>query len=305
MNVGDVIRPTVVAAGYKGALFVEGLLGAGIRPKRIVSYPQQGDESDSFNALLALGRSHDVAVEDNRHPLLDQDPLIFVVGWQFMLSAGLDRSIVFHDSLLPKFRGFSPTVTALLMGADAAGVTAFRPDSGRDCGAILGSRTVRIVPGSTLRAAFELQAQAMVDLAIEIIKRTANGTLVATAQQGGEATYSLWRDQFDYFIDWRRSSEEVLRHINAHGFPYAGAKAVLDGQVLTIVRASPGPNMAFAVQNPGKLWEVDGSRALVVCGTGTLWIEDARDPNGQAFLFKHLRARFLTADTAWILPFLA
>jgi hypothetical protein len=31
--------------------------------------------------------------------------------------------------------------------------------------------------------------------------------------------------------------------------------------------------VTFAIQNPGKLWEIDGSRALVVCGTGTLGLK--------------------------------
>jgi methionyl-tRNA formyltransferase len=304
VQVTTAVRPTVLAAGYKGPLFVAGLLEAGINPHRIVTYRQPGDESGSFDRLMELGRDHGIDVEESWHPRIAEDRLVFMVGWQFLLRDTLDRCVVFHDSLLPQLRGYSPTVTALLVGSDAIGVTAFRPDDGIDTGPICGSRKIQIGPGESVDAVLERQTRAMVDLAVEVLNKAANGTLDWRPQDGDAATYSPWRDAFDYFIDWRRDASEVLRHVQAHGFPYEGAKGVLDDQVLTIVRASLGPNIEFAVRDPGKLWQIEGQRALVVCGGGTLWIEEARDTNGQPFHFKHLRRRFLTADTAWIAPFL-
>ena len=38
--------------------------------------------------------------------------------------------LIFHDSLLPKLRGFNPTVTALIAGEIEIGVTAFSPIGG-------------------------------------------------------------------------------------------------------------------------------------------------------------------------------
>jgi methionyl-tRNA formyltransferase len=89
------------------------------------------------------------------------------------------------------------------------------------------------------------------------------------------------------------------------GFPYEGAKGVLNGEVLTIVQAAIGPDMSFTLHDPGKLWQIADRRALVVCGAGTLWIERAIDAAGNPYRFKSLRSRFLTADNAWITPFLA
>jgi len=304
VNDHNALRPTILAVGYKGGLFVSGLLAAGVRPARIVTYRQAGDRSDAFDALLAMGQNGRLIIEENRHPRLARDPLIFVVGWQFLLQDGLDRAVVFHDSLLPKNRGFSPTVTTMLKASELVGVSAMRPAKGRDDGPILGNRTISVPPGSDLKSVVELQSRAMVDLAMEIIERASHGNLVSTPQDEVKATYSLWRDAFDYFIDWRRSSEEILRYVQAHGYPYEGARGVLNDQLITILAASLGPDIAFAIRDPGKLWEIDGPRALVTCGAGTLWIEDARDVHGQPFQFRRLRSRFLTADTAWMRPFL-
>jgi methionyl-tRNA formyltransferase len=297
-------RPTLLVAGYKGALFVRGLLAAGIRPARIISYRQEDDVSDAFGTLLAIGQSDGLLIEENHYPRLDRDPLIFLVGWQFLLQSSLERAVVFHDSLLPKGRGFSPTVTAMLTNSGFVGISAIRPAEGRDDGPTLGSRAVSYPTGADLKSVLELQVRAMVGLATDIIESASKGDLVATQQDSLQASYSLWRDAFDYFIDWRRSSEDILRHIQAHGYPYRGAMGVLNGHVIMIVRAKLGSDVVFEIRDPGKLWEIDGPRALVTCGAGMLWIEDARNLDGQPFQFKRLRSRFLTADTAWMLPFL-
>jgi hypothetical protein len=97
---------------------------------------------------------------------------------------------------------------------------------------------------------------------------------------------------------------ELLRTIRALGFPYEGAKTIMDGQLMVIREASLGEEVAFVIRDPGKLWRIEGRRALVVCGGGTLWIEDACDKNGAAVTFTQLRKRFLTPDTAWIAPYL-
>jgi methionyl-tRNA formyltransferase len=304
MTAGDAIRPTVLAAGLKGALFVAGLLDAGIRPLRIVSYRQPDDRSDSFNRMAELSGNLGIEFEESRRPDITKDSLIFLVGWQFLLHDGLDRCIVFHDSLLPELRGFTPTVTALIIDSDVIGVTALRPSEGIDTGPICGRRSIRISSGTSIRTALDLQSAAMVDLAIEILQRVSDGALVEQAQDQSSGTLSLWRDEYDYFIDWRKSAPEILRFVRALGFPYGGAKGVIDNQVVTIQNVTSGPDLVFAIRSPGKLWQVEDRRALVVCGSGTLWIEETCKDDGEPFHFKYLRSRFLTPDTAWITPFI-
>src|SRR5262249_41252840 len=153
------------------------LIEAGIRPLRVATYQQVGDMSESFNAIVALAREHGIAAEDNRHPVVNEDDrLVLLVGWQFKLRDGLDRCIVLHDSLLPRDRGFSPTVTAWLVGSGTLGVSAIQPDEETDSGAIHGSRSVAVPPGTSLKIALELQATATVELALEILGAAATGT---------------------------------------------------------------------------------------------------------------------------------
>jgi methionyl-tRNA formyltransferase len=298
------MTPTVLASGYRGAAFVSGIVEAGMRPERVISYKQVGDQSNAFERLIDFARSENIPFEETRYPNVVTDKLIFLVGWQFILRECLERCIVFHDSLLPTLRGFAPTVTALLRGDKEIGVTAFRPQVGVDTGPIYSTRTVRIPPGASLRTVFDLQTKAMVELAIEFGERATCGDLDALPQDESAVTYSLWRDSFDFFIDWRRDAQQVLRHINCAGFPYDGAKAVIHDRILTILKARLGPDISFAIRDPGKIWQIEDGHGLVVCGEGTVWIEEALDSGRKLFIFKSLRSRFLTADTAWIATFI-
>jgi methionyl-tRNA formyltransferase len=295
---------TVLAAGYRGTAFVSGLVAAGLRPQRVISYRQVGDQSRAFEELVELTRAKQITFAETRYPDLENDELIFIVGWQFLLRKGLERCVVFHDSLLPLYRGFAPTVTALLCGDEEIGITAFRPDGGTDTGPIYGKRVARVPFGASLQAVLNLQTSATIELALELAGQASLGEL-RTVPQEGSATSSLWRDAFDYFIDWRRDAQQILRQIDYVWFPYGGAKAVLADRILTIVRARLGPDITFAIRDPGKLWQVENSCALVVCGRGTIWIEQAVNLDKQPFQFTRLRTRFLTADTAWMLPYVA
>ena len=295
---------TVLAAGLKGLVFVRGILEHGVIPHRVVTYAQSGEFSEADREILQLCQQSNIKIDLDRSPKIENDNLVFLVGWQFLVDPGKSNCIVFHDSLLPSLRGFSPTVTAMIQGTQMIGVSAIRPEALPDVGEIYGTRSVEITPAISIQTALELQAKATVDLALEIFERFAAGKLSGERQDEKAATYSLWRDGFDYFIDWRRSAGEVLRLVRALGFPYEGAQAVMDSQIVVIREASLGEDFRFAIRDPGKLWRVEGRRALVVCGSGTVWIEDARHKNGTPVHFGQLRKRFLTPDTAWIAPYL-
>lgn len=117
----------MLAEGYKGVLFLKGLLETGTRQFRAVSYRQFGNRASSFDQFLELNRKKNITLEESRDPRIDDEQFGFVVGWQFLLRGRPDCCIVFHDSLLPKLRVFAPTVAALLCGAEVIGVTALRP----------------------------------------------------------------------------------------------------------------------------------------------------------------------------------
>ena len=106
----------VCGVGLKGAAFVEGILQKGIGVGSIVTYPQADDKARSFERLRSLAARSSINVFETRHPVLQPENLNFLVGWQHLLPAVTRSTVVFHDSLLPRYRGFAPTVTALIKG---------------------------------------------------------------------------------------------------------------------------------------------------------------------------------------------
>jgi methionyl-tRNA formyltransferase len=281
----------VCAAGLKGAQFVEGLIARGIKLDKIISYDQADDKSRSFDKLQTIAKNADVEFQVSKRPQFSEDDLLFVVGWQFLFQDVSRFCVVFHDSLLPKYRGFAPTVTALLNGENEIGVTALSPARSVDDGPIVGQLSAPVKYPMKIAAALEIQAGLMVNLAIQIYRRWSSGVFVTREQDHSAATYSVWRDEEDYFIDWSQSSSSIIRMIDAVGFPYAGARTTVAGEVLVVESATEVDDLMFELRQPGKVWALDEGRPLVICGTGLVRLDECRRLDGDRYDFRRLRVR--------------
>ena len=74
---------------------------------------------------------------------------IVAIGWRFLLPLELNEKltipiIVFHDSLLPKYRGFAPTPTAMMCGETTVGVTALFASEKVDQGDIIWQKEIHV-----------------------------------------------------------------------------------------------------------------------------------------------------------------
>lgn len=293
----------ICCAGLKGQRFLQGLIAKGYLPRNVWTYEQGGDRSDAHRSIQLICSERDIQCALERRPLLDDGVITFLVGWQFLVVPTV-RTVVFHDSCLPRSRGFAPTVTALLRGDPEIGVTAFRPDDGLDSGAILARRRTGIAYPLKIRQALDIQADLMAALAIDLMEQGAEAWS-SEEQEDARATYSIWRDAFDYFIDWRNDARRICRQVDALGHPYEGAKAVIDGALIVLNDVTMVEDRVFEERQPGKIWALEDGRPVVVCGEGCVRIEQASDPRGGEVVFRSLRQRFLTADNAWIMPFVA
>lgn len=279
------------AVGLKGVSFIRGIMQQGIKPGMIVSYDQPDDASQSFRMIEALAQEASSEFIVSKSPQFSQDDLIFAVGWQYLFKEVMPFSVVFHDSLLPRYRGFSPTASALINGEPEIGVTALRPVSGVDEGPIVGQASVQVQYPIKIKEALEIQAGLMIDLAAQIYQQWREGGLSEQEQDHTRATYSLWRDDEDYLIDWSRPSSAILRMVDAVGFPYAGARTTINGETIIVDEASEVPDLTFEIRQPGKVWALVQGRPVVVCGSGLLRLDACRKSDGTPYEFKRLRVR--------------
>lgn len=220
--------------------------------------------------------------------------LIFAIGWQYMIPNPPENLVVVHDSLLPLFRGFSPTATALLVGAEKIGVSALRPTSDVDAGDILAHSAVSIDDPISISEAFELLRPCYVSAVTEVWGQYLQCSLLSgTPQNEGLATYSLWRDLYDFAIDWECSALEVQRHILASSAPYSGAVcSTFEGGLYKVESAKATEDINLAIRQPGKVWRRSPDSLHVICGEGSVEVPVPLPLDTHSTPLSGLRIRF-------------
>ncbi|WP_295543721.1 formyltransferase family protein [uncultured Thiohalocapsa sp.] len=219
--------------------------------------------------------------------------IAIAAGWRWLIKEAFHQVIVFHDSLLPKYRGFNPLVTALLNRDTETGVTAIIANKDFDCGDIVDSKSITLKYPVKIGEAIDAISKSYFDLAQSLLSRLRQiGVLEGKTQDESRASYSVWRDEEDYRIDWTRSAESIVHFVNCLSFPYKGASTLYDGRPIRILEARTEPDVEIANRDAGKVLFTVDEKPVVICGVGLLRIDIAADESGQSILpFKNFRTR--------------
>jgi methionyl-tRNA formyltransferase len=233
-------------------------------------------------------------VERKDFSFSDSNSLYFILmGWRWLVPIQENRqTIVFHDSLLPKYRGFNPLVTALLEGDREIGATALFATEEFDKGEIIAQKVIRIEYPIRINDAISLIAElylGLLNMVFDLLDKSTH--CESFPQNEDDATYSLWRDEEDYKIDWSESSERILRKIHATGFPYKGAFFILNNEKIRILDASLLDDLNIVNRDFGKILFKRNGFPVVVCGKGLLVLTDCRNEEGDRIDFFTIRTR--------------
>lgn len=248
---------------------------------RLISDP--GVLNDPFTRMLKLVETHRLDLKMKDDPISSKEAL--AVGWKFLIKGPYERIFVVHDSLLPKYRGWNPLVTALQNLDSEIGVTLILADKQIDNGPILLQASVGITyPCKIVDAmkSIENEIKGLVDF---LLRQHDRENLPMQYQLEDSATYSIWRDEEDYRIDWSKSAEKILAFIDSVSFPYKGASTTLNGDFLRIFSARIAPDLLVINRTPGKVWKIDNLNPTILCGTGSIEIleyrfeDELRQPN--------------------------
>jgi len=224
---------------------------------------------------------------------------IVAIGWQYLVSRAVfgnlpHRLIVFHDSLLPRYRGFAPVVTGMIKGETEFGVSVLYAADNIDDGDIIHQARVDIGSEVYINEAIDQIGQLYRAAAAELCASLRGGAIAAYPQDHSKATYSIWRNAEDCAIDWSKPAIEIYNLIRAVSHPYPGAFSILGGKLVRIWRCrTVEDDIQFEIRDPGKVWRVESGKPVVVCGCGLLQITDMTDDDGQSLLpLTRLRVRF-------------
>ncbi len=214
------------------------------------------------------------------------------IGWRWIINSA-ENVIVLHDSLLPKYRGFSPLVNALINGEEEIGVTAIYANEEFDKGDIIYQKSIKVQYPIKIAEAIDKIIEIYQDILIYIIDRLLKDELTAYPQIEEEATYSIWRDEEDYHINWSDSAEKIVRFINAVGFPYQGAYSYVDGNKVFILSADIYDDIKMELRHIGKTIFLEDGKPIVVAKRGLVKINSMVDAYGNSLLpLKKYRVRF-------------
>ncbi|MCY7421205.1 MAG: hypothetical protein LH478_05610 [Chitinophagaceae bacterium] len=218
--------------------------------------------------------------------------LSVAISWRWLINE--NELIVFHDSILPKYRGFSPLVNMLINGEQNIGVTALFANEEYDKGDIISQSVQKIKYPITIEKAIEQITKNYIELASHIFQAVSkNEKIVGKKQLDENASYSLWRDEKDYFIDWTGDSAGIKRFVDAVGFPFKGASTTCDGKSIKILSVIEQHDVTIENRLPGKVIFLKQGKPVVVCGSGLILIGEMRlAESNELFQIKKFRTRF-------------
>jgi methionyl-tRNA formyltransferase len=279
--------------GTKGLAALEAALN---HPHIITSvriWPDVGVSNDPYESMLHLVQKHGLKLVPKDYPINDSQAL--AVGWKFLIEAPYQRIFVIHDSLLPKYRGWNPLVTALQNKDPEVGVTLLLADEKIDHGPIVLQATIDITYPQKISEAMKAIELKIRDLVTYLLEHPDKANLKMQKQIEESATYSIWRDEEDYRIDWSKSADEILAFIDSVSFPYKGACTSLNGETLRIFSARIVPDLLVINRTPGKVWKIENGNPIVLCGSGLLEVQEYSFENqfGDSSQLKNLKSRFI------------
>ena len=143
-----------------------------------------------------------------------------------------------HASLLPRHRGASPIVAAILAGDAVTGVTIMEVVRALDAGPMVAKVEVPIVESDTAGSLEARLAEAGAQKLIEVLEPWASGEITPEMQDESLATYAPMLKREDALIDWSRPAVEIWRQVRAFN-PWPVAYTTWEGEQLRILEASP------------------------------------------------------------------
>jgi methionyl-tRNA formyltransferase len=197
-----------------------------------------------------------------------------------IVDAPRHRSLCFHPSLLPRFRGGSALAWQIILGERESGVTVFQPDAGTDTGPIVVQKGG--VPIEDTDTAGSLYFDKLYPLGVEAISQAvaevAAGRARLAPQDESRATHQGLATEEVARIDWTREARDLDRLIRGCD-PQPGAHALLRGEKLRLFdgRLLPGASDAA----PGSVLGLEQGRLVLAARGGRLGVGRVRLGEGK------------------------
>lgn len=163
-----------------------------------------------------------------------------------------------------------------------------------DRGDIIAQKSFEINYPIKINEAIEKIEPLYFELVDEIFTEIKNGEqLNSKKQDESKASYSLWLDNEDYFIDWSWSADKIKRFVDAVGYPYDNAKAYLNSEIVKFIDVEIFADVVVEhrERHIGKVIFIKNGIPVVVCSDGLIGLKEIRDEKDNE-IFINFRSRF-------------
>jgi len=204
---------------------------------------------------------------------------ILSINYLFILEGDILRqaknsAVNFHGSLLPRYRGRTPHVWAIINGEKEAGITAHLMNEECDDGDIVKQLVVPIEyedTGADILAKYNAIYPVLV---MSVVEDLESGELEHTKQDISKATYFGKRTPEDGEINWDWQKERIRNWVRAQANPYPGAFTFLDEQKVIINKISYTDVGFVDTMTNGSVIGLQDAKPLVKVQNGVVVLED-------------------------------
>lgn len=149
--------------------------------------------------------------------------------------------INFHGSLLPKYRGRTPHVWAIINNEKVTGVTAHIINQGCDTGDIVLQEIIKIEDEDTGNDILQKYIDIYPLMLDKVLFAIGQNNLQRIPQNNVEATYFDKRTPEDGEINWNWQKDRINNWVRAQSYPYPGAFTFYKGKKVIIDKLKLSP----------------------------------------------------------------
>lgn len=186
-----------------------------------------------------------------------------------------------HASLLPRWRGASPIVHAILSGDSETGVSIMVMEAGLDTGPVLLSAKQEISGKMTQGQLESALSESGADLVCQVVDRLEYYLQRSTPQSKDGVTYASKLQKRQAQIDWNTSCESVSLQVRAFN-PAPMAFSYFKGERVRVLEVECDGVVPVSAP-PGTVLSVEPRGVCVACAFGVVWVSCLQFPGGRPF----------------------
>ena len=197
-----------------------------------------------------VGNPRNNKSESFRNNIKERPDIILSINYLFLIESDLiaypkSYAVNVHGSLLPKYRGRTPHVWAIINNEKETGITAHLISSECDKGDIIAQKVIPITKEDTGGSILEKYKESYPLLIDDVISKIQIGNVETEKQDESKATYYPKRTPDDGEIDWNWQKERIYNWVRAMAPPEYPGAFFLDGNKKVVVKKAVFSDVGF------------------------------------------------------------